>query len=121
MDGIEGCPACDLAAGRRELPGGRIHETGHWIVEHCVGPLGLGTLLVKPARHVTSVAELDDDEVAEMGPLLQPATTAVIEAAGDYGPALQAKMSDAGDFPRVDHVELFCEQARRSFQSTGTP
>jgi len=155
MDGIEGCLACDLAAGRRELPGGRIHETEHWIVEHCVGPLGLGTLLVKPARHVTSVAELDADEVAEMGPLLrraarvvedlvhpeqvyvglwshagrqrvhihfvvQPATTAVIELAGDYGPHLQARMFDAGEFPPVDEVELFSEQARLSFQSTGT-
>jgi hypothetical protein len=43
MDGVEGCLACDLAAGRQ---GGRIHETAYWIVEHCVGPLGVGTLLV---------------------------------------------------------------------------
>ena len=28
---IVGCLACDLAAGRLPLPGGRIHETGHWI------------------------------------------------------------------------------------------
>lgn len=27
-----------------------IHETTHWLVEHCVGPLGLGTLIVKPRR-----------------------------------------------------------------------
>lgn len=38
------CTACDLAAGTLPLPGGRIHETTHWLVEHCVGPLGLGTL-----------------------------------------------------------------------------
>jgi diadenosine tetraphosphate (Ap4A) HIT family hydrolase len=79
MDGIEGCLACDLSAGRRALPGGRIHQTAHWIVEHCVGPLGVGTLLVKPARHVTSIGELSTDEAAEMGPLLRRAAEVVDE------------------------------------------
>jgi diadenosine tetraphosphate (Ap4A) HIT family hydrolase len=68
--------ACDLAAGRLPLPGGRIHETSHWLVEHCIGPLGLGTLIVKPRRHVTAVAALTDDEASELGPLLR-ATSAV--------------------------------------------
>jgi diadenosine tetraphosphate (Ap4A) HIT family hydrolase len=40
-------------------------------VEHCVGPLGLGTLILKPARHVTAVADLSAAEAAELGPLLQ--------------------------------------------------
>jgi diadenosine tetraphosphate (Ap4A) HIT family hydrolase len=53
------------------LPGGRIHETGYWIVEHCVGPLGVGCLLVKPRRHVTTVGALSPAESAELGPLLQ--------------------------------------------------
>lgn len=66
----DGCLACDLSSGRRPLPGGRIHETDHWLVEHCDGPLGLGTLIVKPARHVTALAELSDAEAAELGPLL---------------------------------------------------
>ncbi|MEJ7584609.1 MAG: hypothetical protein WKF43_11110 [Acidimicrobiales bacterium] len=66
--------ACDLAAGRRALPGGLIFGTGHWLVEHCVGPLGLGTLVVKPRRHVTSVAGLTEDEAAELGPLLRRAS-----------------------------------------------
>ena len=42
-DEVEDCLACDLTAGRQDLPGGRIHETAHWIVEHCIGPLGVGT------------------------------------------------------------------------------
>jgi diadenosine tetraphosphate (Ap4A) HIT family hydrolase len=41
------------------------------VVEHCVGPLGLGTLIVKPERHVTAVADLNDAEAAELGPLLR--------------------------------------------------
>jgi len=68
------CEACDLAAGRRPLPGGLIHSTAHWRVEHCTGPLGLGSLILKPARHVTAVAQLTDDETAEMGPLLRQAS-----------------------------------------------
>jgi diadenosine tetraphosphate (Ap4A) HIT family hydrolase len=76
--GVEGCLACDLTAGRLPLPGGRIHETEYWIVEHCVGPLGVGTLLVKPRRHVVSVGELREAEAAELGPLLAR-TAAVVE------------------------------------------
>ena len=66
--------ACDLAAGRTPLPGGRIHETTHWLVEHCIGPLGPGTLIVKPRRHVTSVAALSEEEAAELAPLLRAAS-----------------------------------------------
>ena len=68
------CMACDLAAGRQPLPGGLIHRTDSWLVEHCVGPLGLGTLIVKPERHVTAVADLTPAEAAELGPLLWQAS-----------------------------------------------
>ena len=55
--------------GSNILPGGLIHRTRFWLVEHCIGPLGLGTLVVKPERHVTSVGEFSEDEAAELGPL----------------------------------------------------
>lgn len=71
MEDVEGCLACDLGAGRRRLPGGVIWETGRWQVEHCVGPLGVGTLLLKPKRHVTRVADLTEQESEELGPLLR--------------------------------------------------
>ncbi len=48
-----------------------MYRTSHWLVEHCVGPLGLGTLVVKPTRHVTAVADLTEAEAVELGPLLQ--------------------------------------------------
>jgi diadenosine tetraphosphate (Ap4A) HIT family hydrolase len=76
---VEGCPACDLAEGRLDLPGGRIHETAHWLVEHCVGPLGVGTVIVKPRRHVVRVWELDQAEAFELGPLLHRVAQAVAE------------------------------------------
>ena len=77
--GQEGCLACDLADGRLPLPGGRIHDSGRWLVEHCLGPLGIGTLIVKPRRHVLHVAELDDGEAAELGPLLRRVSEVVTE------------------------------------------
>jgi len=76
---VDGCLACDLAEGRLELPGGVIHESALFFVEHCVGPLGVGTLLVKPRRHVTRVAELTDEEAAELGPLLRRSAQVVDE------------------------------------------
>ncbi len=54
----------------------------HLVVEHCVGPLGLGSLIVKPLRHVTSVAELSDGEATELGPLLRLASEIAGELTG---------------------------------------
>jgi diadenosine tetraphosphate (Ap4A) HIT family hydrolase len=76
---VEGCLACDMLDGRRPLPGGVIHETGGWVIDHCIGPLGVGTLIVHPRRHVTRVADLTDEEAAALGPLLLRATQAVTE------------------------------------------
>lgn len=81
MTGVEGCLACDLADGRTPLPGGVIHETGRWLVEHCVGPLGVGTLIVKPKRHFVHVADLDGEEAEELGPLLQRTASIVMTLA----------------------------------------
>ena len=74
MNDTDACEACALTEGRVPLPGGLIHERDGWLVEHCVGPLGLGTLIVKPRRHVTAVADLTDDEAAALGPLLRDAS-----------------------------------------------
>ena len=73
------CLACDLSAGRLPLPGGVIHRTEHWRIEHCVGPLGVGTLIVKPIRHVVLVSDLEPEECLQMGPVLHGAASAVRE------------------------------------------
>jgi diadenosine tetraphosphate (Ap4A) HIT family hydrolase len=77
---VEDCLACELLDGRRPCPGGSIDETERWAVEHCVGPLGVGTLIVKPKRHVVHVWDLDAEEAAELGPLLRRTAGAVAEA-----------------------------------------
>ncbi|HEX4466281.1 MAG TPA: hypothetical protein VH025_03775 [Solirubrobacteraceae bacterium] len=73
---MEDCLACELLDGRRTLPGGPIEETAHWAVEHCVGPLGVGTLIVKPRRHLLHVWDLEEDEARELGPLLRRVSAA---------------------------------------------
>jgi diadenosine tetraphosphate (Ap4A) HIT family hydrolase len=76
---VEGCLACDLLEGRRDLPGGVILDAGRWIVNHCIGPLGVGTLIVVPRRHVVHVWELDDGEARELGPLLRRVSAVLAE------------------------------------------
>lgn len=79
MDPIDACLPCDIAAGRVAVPGGVIHRTRHWVVEHSIGQLPLGTLIVKPVRHVLHVADLMADEAAELGPLLRDAARVTTE------------------------------------------
>jgi hypothetical protein len=135
---VSGCYGCDLIEGRAHLPGGQIHATATalWVVEHCVGPLGVG-----------HVWELTEDEAQELRPLLretssvvadltspdqvyvclwshrmpvhihfvvQPATS---EQRNRYGGGanLQAAMFDAGDMPPDDEVAVFAERARHAF------
>jgi len=84
---VSDCLACKLSDGRLPLPGGLIHGHAGWRVEHCIGPLGLGTLIVKPERHVTAVADLSDGEAAALGALLKRASavaSALVEAEQVY-------------------------------------
>ncbi len=53
------CLACELNDHPERVPGGRIATTGSWVVEHCVGPLGVGTVVLKPIRHVIRLADLE--------------------------------------------------------------
>ncbi|OIK01041.1 hypothetical protein BIV23_26795 [Streptomyces monashensis] len=76
---MTGCLGCDLLTGRRDLPGGVLHETAAWVVTHVVGSMNLGTLIVGPREHVVAIAELDDAAAAELGPLLRD-TARVVES-----------------------------------------
>jgi len=67
-----------VLAGRRDLPGGIVHQTSSWVVNHVSGPMNLGTLIVGPRDHVVAVRDLDDGAAAELGPLLRD-TARVVE------------------------------------------
>jgi diadenosine tetraphosphate (Ap4A) HIT family hydrolase len=79
------CLACELIEHPEQVPGGRIATVGGWVVEHCVGPLGVGTAVVKPLRHVIHLADLDPMEAAQLGPLLAGVARAVTQAQADAG------------------------------------
>lgn len=137
----ERCLACDLIAGRKELPGGRIHQTEHWAIEHCVGPFPPGTLIVKPFRHCLHIWDLSDVEAAELGPLLKK-TAGVVRSLvqpdqvycllwshangvpGHIHYVLQpARNEEWGkdiqrEPPRKEDVEPIAEQARKLFAET---
>lgn len=68
---LSDCYACRLIDGAEPLPGGSICATEHWVVEHCTGPLGVGTLIVKPFRHCLYVGDLSQAEAEELGSLLR--------------------------------------------------
>jgi diadenosine tetraphosphate (Ap4A) HIT family hydrolase len=70
------CLPCDTVG-----PGGIIVETDHWLVDHTIGSLGVGTLIVKPKRHVVHVADLTPAEAAELDPLLREVSAAVTHVA----------------------------------------
>jgi diadenosine tetraphosphate (Ap4A) HIT family hydrolase len=109
-----GCLACDLTSGDQELPGGRIFETEHWVVEHCVGPLGVGTLIVKPFRHCTAVAELSAEESLELGPLLSLVARCVRDL-NDADQVYVCLWSHAGWTP--GHIHFVIQPARDSLRS----
>ena len=79
---VAGCLGCDLAAGRRHSAGGILYETPSWLVNHVVGAMNLGTLIVAPREHVVAVADLDDAAALELGSVLRAAAH-VVEALCD--------------------------------------
>src|SRR5262245_18537277 len=69
--------ACQLTSGERAPVSRRVFQTEHWVVEHCIGTLGVGTLILKPLRHIVGLADLSEAEAAELGPLLHRATSSI--------------------------------------------
>jgi len=81
------CLACELIERPEGVAGGRIATLGQWVVEHCIGPLGVGTVVVKPLRHVIHLADLNAVEAAELGPVLANVARAVTLASSEVGNA----------------------------------
>ena len=108
------CLACDVNAGRVEAPGGLILDTGLWAVDHCVGPLGVGTLVVKPKRHVVHLGELEPGEAAELGPLLQR-TAAVVRKLASPEQVYVCLWSHAGGEP--GHIHFVVQPVTRELMS----
>jgi diadenosine tetraphosphate (Ap4A) HIT family hydrolase len=110
---ISDCYACRLTGGADPLPGGRIYATEHWVVEHCTGPLGAGTLIVKPFRHCLHLADLTREEAQEIGPLLQRVSRAV-QALTEADQVYVCLWSHAGWHPA--HIHFVVQAAWNRWQ-----
>ncbi len=78
LNGEAACGTCRANRGELPSPGGHVFDDGLWRVEHVIEPLPmLGWLVVKPLRHITSLADLTDSEAAALGPLLRRITAAL--------------------------------------------
>lgn len=73
------CVACRANRGEIVAPGGALYDDGLWRLEHTFEPFPMvGWLILKPLRHIESLAELSAEEAAALGPLLRRITAAMI-------------------------------------------
>lgn len=77
---IDACVTCRANRGEIPAPGGVIYEDALWRLEHTFEPIPMvGWLVLKPLRHIESIADLTLDEAAELGPLLRRVTGAMTD------------------------------------------
>ena len=74
------CFACRASGGEVPVPGGLVYENECWRAEHCVGPLGVGSIVVKTKVHRESLWELTPREAATLGPALRRVSEAIVRA-----------------------------------------
>lgn len=70
---MENCFICRKHQGWEAAPpGGYIHKDEHWMVCHAPGKLGpLGTLFIESKRHFLDYAEMNEEESASLGVVMQ--------------------------------------------------
>lgn len=72
------CVACRANRGEIVAPGAALYDDGLWRLEHTFEPIPMvGWLVLKPLRHVESLADLTAEEAAALGPLLRRITQAM--------------------------------------------
>ena len=88
---VGGAPAWDM-----------ILRTTGWDVVHAYGTALEGWLVLATRRHITAVADMDDTEVGELGPLLQRVSRALQEALG----CTKTYVAQFAEDPRHPHVHF---------------
>ena len=76
------CLACRVNSGEEPVPGGVIAETEHWRADHCIGPFGVGAVVVKTKDHIGDFWALEQETAAELGPFVARLSRAIVEALG---------------------------------------
>jgi len=79
-------------------------RTPHWDVVHAFGTSLEGWLVLVVRRHITAVADLTDDEAAELGPLIKRVSAAVQDVT-DCDKTYVVQFAEHRDHPHV-HVHV---------------
>ena len=79
---MEGCLACRVNSGEEPVPGGVIAETEHWRADHCIGPFGVGAIVVKTKEHVGDFWALAPEAASELGPFATRLSRAIVDGLG---------------------------------------
>ena len=80
----------------------------------CTGPLGVGTLIVKPFRHCLHMGDLTPAETQELGPLLQRVSQ-VVQALTQADQVYVCLWSHAGWRPA--HIHFVVQPAWNSWRA----
>src|SRR5438067_10442513 len=77
------CGTCRANRGELPAPGGVIYSDRLWQLEHMIRPIAMaGWLILKPKRHVESIAALTKGEARTLGPLVTQISRALERATG---------------------------------------
>jgi diadenosine tetraphosphate (Ap4A) HIT family hydrolase len=76
------CLACQILAGTHTVPGGTIAENDWWVADHCLGPYGLGSVVIKTRTHRENLGDLSVAEAAALGPFMQQISVSMTQALG---------------------------------------
>ena len=102
---MDGCRTCELVA-RRDAgvapPWDMILRTNGWDVVHAYGTALEGWLVLATRRHITAVADMDDTEAGELGPLVQRVSRALQEELG----CTKTYVAQFAEDPRHPHVHF---------------
>lgn len=82
---MSGCRTCELIKRRDDgaaPPWDRIVRTPGWDVVHAFGTSVEGWIVLVVRRHITAVADMTDDEAAELGPLVKKVSRALHAVVG---------------------------------------
>lgn len=115
-----GCVTCALVTRRDDgeaPPWDMILRTDLWDVVHAFGTSVEGWLVLVLRRHETAVADLTDDEAAQLGPLIKRVSAALHTALGCQKTYV-AQFAEAAEHPHV-HVHVIARHADQPSEWVG--
>ncbi|WP_416675845.1 HIT family protein [Egbenema bharatensis] len=76
------CFACQTVRGEATAPGGVVYENEYWLADHCIGAMGIGSIVVKTKAHRENLWELTAEESTTLGPTFRLISEAIVHALG---------------------------------------